>query len=202
MTLASEARRPRAMIFIDGTNLVRRCRDCFSRSDIDYPKLFASLVGNADLVQAHYCSAPYVRQHDERQYHEQMGLFNHLKRLPNTVLHLGRHEPCEVKCKVCGACYRISREKGTDVSVATLLVTAAFRKQADRLILISGDTDFAPALETARSEGACCEVAFVIGPNESTFAKLNQVAPLRNQCQRYTKLDTQFMADKWVSASE
>lgn len=198
MTLAAvEAKRPRAIIVVDGTNLVRRCRDCFGRSDIDYPKLFDSLVHDADLVQVHYCTAPYVRQHDEKQYAEQMGLFNHLKSLPNTLVHKGRHEETYVRCKLCKRQYRIAREKGTDVTVATLLLTAAFRKQAERLILISGDTDFVPALEIARKEGAKCEVAFVVGPEENEFAKLNQAGPLRSQCHRYMKLDAQFMDDKW-----
>ena len=42
------------------------------------------------------------------------------------------------------------KEKGVDVLLAVDLVDSAIKKRADYLILLSGDSDFIPALELAK----------------------------------------------------
>lgn len=51
------------------------------------------------------------------------------------------------------------REKGIDVLIAMHLVMGAMRDEYDTAILVSCDTDLAPALETVLDLGKRCEVA-------------------------------------------
>jgi len=188
---------PTSLLFVDGTNLDHRCLEAFGRDDIDFDKLFAALTGGTQLLHTHYFTAPYNRTSDERRYRKQTGDFNQLRKIPGVTLHLGRHQARQVECYKCGHRYTAYTEKGTGVGAAAKLVQAACHRKADRLILVSGDNDFWPALEIGRAEGVWCEVAFVIGPAESAFHKLNEVANLRNACKRYHKLDQEFMAGCW-----
>ncbi len=188
---------PTPLLFVDGTNLDHRCLEAFGRDDIDFEKLFAALAAGTRLLHAHFFTAPYNRASDERRYRKQTGDFNKIRGMAGVTLHLGRHQPRQVECYKCGHRYTAYTEKGTDVGAAARLVQAACHKEAERLILVTGDNDFWPALEISKAEGAWCEIAMVIGPSESAFHKLNEVANLRNSCKRYLKLDQQFMLTCW-----
>lgn len=52
-----------------------------------------------------------------------------------------------------------AREKGIDVLIALRLVMGAMRDEYDVAVLVSGDSDLAPALETVLELGKRCEVA-------------------------------------------
>lgn len=52
------------------------------------------------------------------------------------------------------------RQKGVDMRIACDISSLAFKKQVDRIILISGDSDFVPAAKQARREG----VDFILDP--------------------------------------
>lgn len=52
------------------------------------------------------------------------------------------------------------RQKGVDMRIGTDIATIALKKQADTIILITGDSDFVPAAKVARREG----VEFLLDP--------------------------------------
>lgn len=45
------------------------------------------------------------------------------------------------------------KQKGVDMRIGVDISSLAFKKQADRIVLISGDSDFVPAAKQARREG-------------------------------------------------
>ena len=51
-------------------------------------------------------------------------------------------------------------QKGVDMRIGIDIVTITLKKQADIIILVSGDSDFAPAARLARREG----VTFILDP--------------------------------------
>ena len=51
-------------------------------------------------------------------------------------------------------------QKGTDIKIGVDITSLALKKQVDRIILISGDSDFVPAAKLARREG----IDFVLDP--------------------------------------
>ncbi|MCY4512936.1 MAG: NYN domain-containing protein, partial [Bdellovibrionales bacterium] len=51
-------------------------------------------------------------------------------------------------------------QKGTDIKIGIDIASLALKKQVDRIILISGDSDFVPAAKLARREG----IDFILDP--------------------------------------
>ncbi len=54
-------------------------------------------------------------------------------------------------------------QKGVDMRIGVDIASLAFKKQVDRIILISGDSDFVPAAKQARREG----IDFILDPMRS-----------------------------------
>jgi len=52
------------------------------------------------------------------------------------------------------------QQKGTDIMIGIDIASLVFKKQVDRIILISGDSDFIPAAKLARREG----IDFILDP--------------------------------------
>ena len=52
------------------------------------------------------------------------------------------------------------RQKGTDMKIGLDIASVAYKKQADQIVLISGDADFVPAAKLARREG----IDFILDP--------------------------------------
>ena len=52
------------------------------------------------------------------------------------------------------------RQKGTDMRIGLDIASVAYKRQADQMVLISGDADFVPAAKLARREG----VDFILDP--------------------------------------
>lgn len=52
------------------------------------------------------------------------------------------------------------QQKGVDMKIGIDIASLAFKKQVDRIILISGDSDFVPAAKQARREG----IDFILDP--------------------------------------
>ena len=51
-------------------------------------------------------------------------------------------------------------QKGVDMKIGLDIASIAFKKQVDKIVLISGDSDFVPAAKLARREG----IDFVLDP--------------------------------------
>ena len=58
-------------------------------------------------------------------------------------------------------------QKGVDMRIGVDISALAFKKQVDRIILISGDSDFVPAAKQARREG----IDFILDPMRSPIKK-------------------------------
>ena len=56
-------------------------------------------------------------------------------------------------------------QKGVDMRIGLDIASLAYKKQADQIILIAGDSDFVPAAKLARREG----VDFILDPMEATI---------------------------------
>lgn len=77
-------------------------------------------------------------------------------------------------------------EKGVDVQIAVDMLVVAYENVADRIILVSSDTDLAPAIKKARAKGKSVEyigfshkpsVAMVSFCSESTLLKKEDLLP-------------------------
>lgn len=68
-------------------------------------------------------------------------------------VHYGQFKDKPVTCKAqngCGKDFLVKIEKRTDVAIAARILEIFVLEQADTILLLSGDTDLVPAIETAK----------------------------------------------------
>ncbi|MBC8404495.1 MAG: NYN domain-containing protein [Planctomycetes bacterium] len=65
-------------------------------------------------------------------------------------VHLGRFKACKQTCKICRRSFDRYEEKETDVAIATGIIEACMDPDMNTQVLVSGDSDLAPALRMVR----------------------------------------------------
>lgn len=63
---------------------------------------------------------------------------------------LGEFKPKRVRCKLCGRHFTKYEEKETDVAIGSKLMEIFFSNDCDTAVLVTGDTDIAPAVKDAK----------------------------------------------------
>lgn len=168
----------RVAIFIDGSNLYHSVQGSFGRHDLNFTAFANKLTAGRKLFRIYY----YNVQQDPAQYpegaREQQDFLEVLRKTPYLEIRLGSTK------KALGV------EKGIDVMIATDLLYFAWSGFYDVAILVSGDADFAYAVQAVKNMGKHVEVAYF----ESGGSKdLLDVAD-----NRYL-LDRAFFEGIWVS---
>lgn len=145
-----ESARERVVMFVDGSNFYHGLKSRIGNTKIDFEKLPRKLTGQRKLVRVYYYNAPVDQFAFPDRYAAQQKFFSALDNVPYLAVKLGRLEP-RGKAWV---------EKGVDVNIAVDMVTMAYDDIYDTCILISGDGDFAVAVEAVKSAGKHVEVAY------------------------------------------
>lgn len=136
----------RVIVFIDGSNLYSHLRDTYGEGKVHLPKLSQYLTGDArTFLQWRYYCAPLPQGHtpEEREsYASQQRFLSFVRNHRKGELCLGRFEADPETGKL--------REKGVDVRLAVDVVRLAAQNRYDVAIIISGDGDLVPAVETVK----------------------------------------------------
>ena len=149
------------MVFIDGSNLYHSLRQECGRTNVDFALFPEKLVDGRELVRTYYYNATVDQQLEAQRYADQQRFFERLRRVPMFEVKLGT------------LVYRNGfpqvppYEKGIDVRLATDMLTHAYRGNYDTAILVSGDTDFADAVQAVKDLGRHVEVALFGSPGSS-----------------------------------
>jgi uncharacterized LabA/DUF88 family protein len=140
----------RIAIFIDGSNLYHALRTNFKRNDLNFTEFTNKLCGSRNLFRIYY----YNVQQDPMQwpegYREQQEFFDILRKTPYLEVRLGGTKVAQ----------GVSVEKGIDIMLATDLLYFAWNDFYDVALLVSGDSDFAYALQAVKNMGKHAEVAY------------------------------------------
>lgn len=91
------------------------------------------------------------------------------------IVHMAQFKEKRRKCFSCGAKWIGHEEKETDVQVAVHMVADALKGEAERLIVITADTDLAPAVRMIAGSAPQCEV-FIAAPPKR-FGKCRVLMP-------------------------
>jgi len=171
-----------AIIFIDGNNLYHNLVEMgIKPSHLDFQKLTNYICGyyNFNLKKViYYNSMPDIKE-GKLLYYSHLKFIDRLKKLPKFEIKTRKLQVHSTKellkekqklidsMDLCSACKPIveetildaignvkKKEKGVDVQLATDVVENAIDKNAENLILFSGDADFIPAMELAKKKGA------------------------------------------------
>ncbi|MBT4513910.1 MAG: NYN domain-containing protein, partial [Chloroflexi bacterium] len=139
----------RIMVFIDGSNLYHVLGEVCGRHDLNFGKFAEKIAGDRDLVRTYYYN---IRQDSERDPNVATEQGKFLQTMYDTPY-------LEVRMGVSKRHGETMVEKGVDVFMATDLVAFAFMDLYDTAIVVSGDGDFFPAIQTAKNQGKHIEVA-------------------------------------------
>lgn len=147
----------RVVVFIDGSNFYHSLKDSFGihdnanfRGEV-FNNLIHKIIGNRTLIGVYYYNAPLDRNYNKDTYSKQQRFFEELKRLPGWRITL-----CRLRKDSEGK-YTI---KGDDIQIAVDMVRLAYENAFDIAILISGDGDFVPAIQTIQKLGKKVENAY------------------------------------------
>ena len=167
----------RVAIFIDGSNLYHSAKNSFGRHDINFTELANKLSAGRKLFRIYY----YNILQDPAQYpdghREQQDFLDALRKTPYLEVRLGSTK------KTLGI------EKGIDVMIATDLLYFAWSDFYDVAILVSGDADFAYAVQAVKNMGKHVEVAYF----ENNISK-----DLLDICDNRHLMDRLFFNNIWV----
>jgi len=169
----------RVAIFIDGSNLYHGLRANFSRYDLKFAEFINKLCGSRRLFRAYYYNVLQDPSQRADAYREQQEFLNNLRETPYLEARLGGTKLAQ----------GIPVEKGIDVMLVTDLLHFAWNDRYDVAVLVSGDSDFAYALQAVKNMGKHVEVAYF----ESNVSRdLLDVADNKHL------LDRDFLKELWT----
>ncbi len=170
----------RVAVFIDGSNFYHALKTAFSKTALKFDQLALALTNRLPdrrLLRVYYYNAAYDQGTDPPEYKRQQRFFNALRRTPYLTLCLGRLERRAIDWsglqtderndleRVLGRPLpeRTYAEKGVDVQLAVDMVKLAVANTYDVAVIVSGDGDFAAAVEFAKQQGKHVELGRVTG---------------------------------------
>jgi len=146
----------RVIIYIDGSNFYHLTPPGFK---VDFARLAKSLTVGQYLVRTYYYNAS--RQDGSETYKNLQRFFDYLGHLQDFKVKLGRLESRGTNADGIP----ILVEKGIDTQIVVDILLGAVRNTYDVAILLSGDADFAGAVEAVKEMGKKVYVAHFRGVN-------------------------------------
>jgi uncharacterized LabA/DUF88 family protein len=140
----------RVAVFIDGSNLYHALRANFNRYDLKFADFVRKLCGPRRLYRAYYYNVLQDQSQRVDAYRDQQDFFNALRETPYLEVRLGGTKLSQ----------GVTVEKGIDVMLVTDLLQFAWDDRYDVALLVSGDADFAYALQAVKNLGKYVEVAY------------------------------------------
>jgi len=138
-------------IYIDGANFYHGLKTIDHRySDIffDFEKFVKNIVGEDELVNVYYYNAPLKENLNKYVYWNQMKFFGRLKKIDKFKVIL-----CKRQKRLDGNDNEYYVIKGDDIHLALDMLRDACKNNYDKVILVSGDGDFAPLVKYVKAEG-------------------------------------------------
>ncbi len=140
----------RVAIFIDGSNLYHGLQSNFKRHNLNFAEFANKLTGSRHLFRTYYYNVLQDPTRWPEGYREQQEFLDILRKTPYLEVRLGSTKMAQ----------GIPVEKGIDIMLATDLLHFAWNGLYDVAVLVSGDSDFAYALQAVKNMGKHVEVAY------------------------------------------
>jgi len=176
----------RVMIFIDGSNLYHSLKNHFNRADLDLGKFCRKIIQRRQLIRIYYYNAKVGLKQEPELYKQQQAFFAGVNAIPYTELRLGRLVYTNWPSVP-------PYEKGTDVQLATDMITHSYKNNYDVAILVAGDNDFAGAVQAVKDNGKHVEVAL--------FGKQGTSQQLRSSADMVIAINARLLKDCWKDSS-
>jgi uncharacterized LabA/DUF88 family protein len=165
----------RVIVYIDGFNLYHSIDDLKlpHLKWLDIRALAESLLRRDEALKAVKYFSAYATWMPDR--YERHRAYTDALISRGVIVHMAQFKEKPRRCRSCGARWIGHEEKETDVQIAVHMVADALKGDVDRVIVISADTDLAPAIRMIASSAPKCEV-FVAAPPKR-FGKCRALKP-------------------------
>ncbi len=177
----------KAAFFIDGGFFSKVLGD-MGRPQIDYAKFSDNACGQHQRLRTYYYDCLPFRSdtpsiEEQRLYSNKQRFFSKLELLPRFEVKLGRLAPRG------NDSYGkpIFQQKKVDVLFSVDVVRMSWAKQIERAIILTGDSDFVPAVTAAKDTGVIVELLYYKSPHErgpSTHDELIKAVDERSEINR------------------
>ncbi len=139
----------RVAIFIDGSNLYHALKSNFNRYDLNFTEFVSKLCGSRRLFRAYYYNVLQDPTQRADAHRDQQDFLAALRETPYLEVRLGGTKLAQ----------GVTVEKGIDVMLVTDLLNFAWKDMYDVAVVVSGDADFAYALQAVKNLGKYVEIA-------------------------------------------
>jgi uncharacterized LabA/DUF88 family protein len=161
-----ERKKERVSIFIDGSNLYHSLK-ALDETKIDFEKLIKELIKNRILTNVFYYIASLDIASNEEKYWKHQKFLAELEKIPGFKIVLCTLRKHENKDGTFGF-----DVKGDDVYLANDILVGAYENLYDTAILVSGDEDFVPIIDTLKRLNKKTENAFFTKTSSKKLRKL------------------------------
>lgn len=147
----------RVAIFIDSGYFSKTLKQDFQDPNIDYGKVVNEVINkideDVDLLRTYFYDCPPYQssnptQEESKRYSKKEKFFNALEELPRFTVRKGKL----AKREGDGG-GPIFVQKRVDIMFGVDLVKLALRQRITHAAIVTGDSDFLPAIRVARNEG-------------------------------------------------
>ena len=168
-------KKERVSIFIDGSNLYHSLKKS-GNIKIDFAKLIKELSKDKLLTNTFYYIASLDITADEKKYWKHQKFLAELEKIPNFKVIL-----CTLKKYTKEDGTSGFEVKGDDIYLANDMLVGAYENHYDTAILISGDEDFIPVINTLKKLNKGIENAFFIETSSKKLRKsCDKIINLKN----------------------
>jgi len=153
----------RVSFFIDGFNVYHaldRQKAYHKYKWVDYSALARCFVSSRDtIVDIYYFSAYADWEPAKKARHR---LLIRALMLKGVKIVFGKFKMRDKRCRICHKIYKIPEEKQTDVNISVKLFQCAYNDTFDTAILVTGDSDIAPAILAVKESFPAKRIGLVI----------------------------------------
>ncbi|MGA7562047.1 MAG: NYN domain-containing protein [Desulfobaccales bacterium] len=167
-------------IFIDGGHISKLSKKHFGTISIDFAKLANWIADGKEILRVYYYDCPPYQSKpptpDERLLlSKKQKYFYNLNRLDRFEVREGKLE-CRGRDNLCKP---IFEQKRIDILLAVDLIKLAFKKAISCAAILTGDSDYIPAIQVAKDEGV--SIKLIHGPKKTYHDQLYDIADERRE---------------------
>jgi len=189
-------------VYVDGFNLYYGCLRHSPHKWLDLAKLCQVLMPKNQINRIRYFTAPVTpRASDPRQGQRQQTYLRALRTIPNlsiTTGHFLASKPWMMKADLSGKVQVLkTEENGSDVNLASYILTDAYESDYDILVVISNDSDLIYPIDYVKRKLG--KIVGIINPHENPSYQLKTAATFYKKIRPAVLAASQFpqtMTDK------
>lgn len=192
----------RVVAYIDGYNLYHGLIDARMRTSrwLDLRALCKSQTQKGQELEFVRYFTTRVRN-DQEKSERQSRYVDAIEGTGGVIIDYGYFQSKDVHCYSCGHSWQQSEEKKTDINIAVRLLEDAQDNKFDTAILISGDGDLAPAIQSVRSRTPEKRIVVAFPPKRNSF-ELQRAAHAHKRISRTTVLSCHLPATVATSSGQ